>query len=68
MAYKNIGTKKTGLRGKQMSRASWARIDRSIEKATRREGKRECAEYECPRCMDDCASLCHAPQDSRFDW
>ena len=68
MAHKNIGTKKTGPRGKQMSRASWARLDRAVEKSARRMGKRECAVYECSRCGYDCAGLCDAPQDSRFDW
>lgn len=33
----NNGTKKDGPRGRVMSRASWARLDRAVERATRRE-------------------------------
>jgi hypothetical protein len=37
-------TKKTGIRNGQMSRASWARQDRTVERITRREGREACEE------------------------
>ena len=44
MAHRGVGTKATGPRGRQMARASWARIDRAVEKASRRQGKAACDE------------------------
>ena len=44
MAHRRVGTKGTGPRGRQMARASWARLDRAVEKASRRQGKAACKE------------------------
>ena len=44
MAHRGVGTKATGPRGRQMAQASWARIDRAVEKASRRQGKAACEE------------------------
>jgi hypothetical protein len=37
-------SKRTGIRGGQMSRASWARQDRAVERITRREAREACEE------------------------
>ena len=39
MAYR---TKRGGPRNRQMSRASWARLDRAVETITRREARDAC--------------------------
>ena len=36
------GVKQAGPRGRQMSRAAWARQDRAVERITRREGREAC--------------------------
>ena len=71
MAHKNIETKKTGLRSKCINpecdfpavtgfpTCRWESCERYAD---------ERLGYECSQCGNDCAGLCDASQDSRFDW